>query len=184
MPQIYTPPKELTCCFTGHRAIPYEEIAGLKRKLELEISWLYTHGITEFVAGGALGFDTLAEQAVLRARAINPEIRLHLYIPSPYQAYRWNEHDVAMYNKIRELADTVSIIGTNNSASSMHARNRAMVDASSYCIAYFDPETVDPLHPTRGGTLNTIKYASMRGLGVTNLHDEFPAPLDVMRDFT
>ena len=33
-------------------------------------------GVTTFRSGGALGFDTLAAQAVLRARRAHPEARL------------------------------------------------------------------------------------------------------------
>ncbi len=183
MPQIYQPPKEFTCCFTGHRSIPLDDVDLILTKLDLEIGWLYSHGVTDFVTGGALGFDTLAARAILRSRRRNHDIKLHLYLPSPHQAASWKPTDVQIYDTIRELADSVSIIGTNNSAQCMHMRNHAMVDASSYCVAYYDPATFDPEHPNRGGTFNTIKYAKTRGLSVTNLHDAHPAELQTTHDF-
>lgn len=60
---------ERTCCFTGHRDLPSvcrEEIA---EKLEETITRLVRDGIQFYKTGGALGFDTLAAQTVLRERS-------------------------------------------------------------------------------------------------------------------
>ncbi len=49
--------KEKTCCFTGHRSIPREEISPLQEALKAQISAMAEKGITTFYCGGALGFD-------------------------------------------------------------------------------------------------------------------------------
>lgn len=49
--------KEKTCCFTGHRIIPHEEIGRLQFALQSQISALAEKGVTIFYCGGALGFD-------------------------------------------------------------------------------------------------------------------------------
>lgn len=61
-----------TCCFTGHRRIPPEAIAPLRERLEAEIESLIRQGVRYFGAGGALGFDTLAAEAVLDLKAVYP----------------------------------------------------------------------------------------------------------------
>ena len=60
--------EERTCCFTGHREIPQSHLPALQKKLEETIRELVSQGFTRFEAGGALGFDTLAENIVLRIK--------------------------------------------------------------------------------------------------------------------
>ena len=64
------------CCFTGHRPTALPD-AGNERKpgmralcllLERAVERAVSDGFTAFYTGGALGFDTLAAEAVLRPR--------------------------------------------------------------------------------------------------------------------
>lgn len=54
-----------TCCFTGHRIIKQTSLTLVKQKTEIEVRKLIVQGVTHFIAGGALVFDTLAAQTVL-----------------------------------------------------------------------------------------------------------------------
>ncbi|WP_237076379.1 MULTISPECIES: hypothetical protein [unclassified Neglectibacter] len=45
--------REKTCCFTGHRNIPPEELEGIRQKLETTILELYSQGVIYYGAGGA-----------------------------------------------------------------------------------------------------------------------------------
>ncbi len=80
--------REETCCFTGHREIPRGAVKRLAELLDEEIERLAAGGVRFFGAGGAEGFDTLAAQAVLRARARRPELRLILVLPFPRRMTR------------------------------------------------------------------------------------------------
>lgn len=53
-------------CISGHRRLP-EDITELKKSLESAITGLIEQGVIYFGAGGALGFDMLAEETVLQA---------------------------------------------------------------------------------------------------------------------
>lgn len=75
--------REKTCCFTGHRCIPNESLDSLKRQLKREIEKLIQQGVIYFGAGGALGFDTLAAEAVLELKQQYPFIKLILVLPCP-----------------------------------------------------------------------------------------------------
>ena len=57
--------KQQICCFTGHRIIKKNIIPLIKQNIAIEIRKLITQGVTYFIVGGALGFDTLAAQTVL-----------------------------------------------------------------------------------------------------------------------
>ena len=67
--------RKQACCFTGHREIPLLFRPLLKRRLEATVRRLADEGIVYFIAGGALGFDTMAALEVLRMKRSHPQIR-------------------------------------------------------------------------------------------------------------
>lgn len=92
----WTPEK--ACCFTGHRKIPVEDRLRLCCLLDDAITSLADRGVDTFLAGGALGFDTLAAQEVLRLRQGElPWIRLVLVLPCLGQEARWRPEDARLY---------------------------------------------------------------------------------------
>ena len=60
--------KSKTCCFTGHRILSAEQSQALAGRIERAVRLLYARGVCYFGAGGALGFDMLAAETVLRLR--------------------------------------------------------------------------------------------------------------------
>ena len=73
--------KDISVCFTGHRAIPPQELPALTERLDRVLEALYQHGFRDFICGGALGFDTLAAQRILLMRTHHADVRLRLAIP-------------------------------------------------------------------------------------------------------
>lgn len=73
--------KERTCCFTGHRSIPDRDRVRLQKALESTVTSLVNSGYRYFGVGGALGFDTMAEQTILKLRQHDPSIKLILVLP-------------------------------------------------------------------------------------------------------
>lgn len=57
--------RERTCCFTGHRRIPAECYGEITRSLRSAIISMICRGVVYFETGDALGFDTMAAQAIL-----------------------------------------------------------------------------------------------------------------------
>ena len=118
-------------------------------------------GYRYFGCGGALGFDTLAAQTVLRLREIYPEIRLILVLPCRDQTRRWKQGDVAEYDRIMKAADKVTYTSEQYYSGCMHKRNRHLVDYSSLCICYLTEQS--------GGTSYTVNYAQSQGLKIINV---------------
>lgn len=56
--------KNITCCFTGHRRLPSDRIEQITKRLSDEIDNLYRQGVTEYISGGALGFDQIAASLI------------------------------------------------------------------------------------------------------------------------
>ena len=152
-----------SCCFTGHRVIPYAELPALKARLEGAVRQLIEEKkILNFIAGGALGFDTLAAECVLSLKKDYPDIRLLLALPCPEQAARWKKEDIARYERILLASDKHIYISPSYTPACMHERNRFLVDHSRYCIAYLQS-------PAQGGTAYTYAYAEKKGLHCVNL---------------
>lgn len=96
-----------TCCFTGHRQIPPGKRTEIANRLERVIADLYRKGIRYYGAGGALGFDTLAAQTVIRLRESYPGMKLILVPPCRTQTRGWRPEDAAEYERIKAQADQV-----------------------------------------------------------------------------
>ena len=84
-----------TVCFTGHRELPADDLPEISKHLEDALITLIEQGYHYFGAGGALGFDTLAAQSVLRLRERYPQIRLILVLPCLNQTRGWPQEDIS-----------------------------------------------------------------------------------------
>lgn len=153
--------REQTCCFTGHRNIPENEYHHVKKHLKSWVINLVDQGVTTFMAGGALGFDTIAALAVLKLRRKFPGIRLILALPCKEQAKGWSVRDIKIYNQILKRADEVVYISEDYDQGCMYKRNRYLVDHSRWCMCY--------LKKPYGGTAYTVDYARKKGLKIIHL---------------
>ena len=146
--------REETCCFTGHREISRGEAERLAALLDEEIERLAARGVRFFGAGGAEGFDTLAAQAVLRARTRRPELRLILVLPFPRRM------TTPEYDRVLRAADKVVYVSPCYREGCYHARNRRLAEGSGVCVAYLR---------RGGGTGYTVDYCRKLGVEVINL---------------
>lgn len=153
--------KNLTVCFTGHRKIPPEQVNILARRLKTTLIQLKNNGFLYFLAGGALGFDTLAAQTVLELKEQYPDEKLILVLPCLSQTRGWSARDIEIYEDIKSKADKVVYTSQEYTRGCMHKRNRHLVDNSSVCVCY--------LTESSGGTAYTVDYARKNNLTVINL---------------
>lgn len=153
--------KNITCCFTGHREIPVDEIERINERLIIELEKLISSGIIYFEAGGALGFDTLAAVCVIKLRKIHPQIKLVLVLPNKDQCKYWDKEDRDIYNKILSEADNIIYTSDKYFTGCMHKRNRHLVDTSDYCVCYCSYD--------KGGTAYTVRYAMAYRLNIINI---------------
>lgn len=73
--------KGKTCCVTGHRDLPQNEINKIKAALEHEIDAAVTDGFTCFMSGFADGVDQYFAELVLERKQTNPALELIAVIP-------------------------------------------------------------------------------------------------------
>lgn len=166
IPQL--PPAGQVCTFTGHRDMTSREMETVLPALTFAIEQMLERGITAFLVGGAIGFDTLAAIQLLNLRQIHPQIRLYLAIPCKGQDAKWNSAQQSLYARIRRDADGEFLLAERYYRGCMQRRNAFMVENSSHLIAYVKRST--------GGSAQTLALAMRQGLSVQNLA-ETPPPL-------
>ena len=154
------------CCFTGHRprALPKEgspEGHALQEKLTMAVAAAAEAGVTTFLAGGAMGFDTLAAEAVIKERLRHPELRLVLALPAEDQAALWREQDRQRYERILLEATETHYAALKSTPQAMRKRNRYLAEHADCCLCW--------LASSAGGTFYTVNKALERGIPVYNL---------------
>ncbi len=146
---------EKSCCFTGHRYLSAAQ-CDVKDRLLCEIETLINEkGVTDFYAGGALGFDTIAAMCVLQLKGRYPFIKLRLALPCRSQADRWSEAERTQYERVLMNADSVHYVSDAYTESCMFTRNDYMVERCKYCVSY--------LRRRIGGTYYTVAKAKSLG---------------------
>lgn len=149
----------MTCCFTGHRVIQ-DDIEVLKQKLSETVDMLISEGVTRFISGGALGFDTLAAEVIIEKRK-EKDIFLEIAVPCLGQDSKWNAAQKKRYKNILDNSDAVTVLSKQYITGCMHVRNRYMVDKAQVVVSYY--------RGRQGGTRATFLYAQEKEKRIINL---------------
>lgn len=162
---------EKTVCFTGHRPnklggflSPNSTEALVAERTKYLIGLFLERGYTNFISGGAQGFDTIAAREVWKKRQTNKDIKLIIAVPFRGQEDRWPLQARITYDAMLREADEVVYLSEDNSnaAYKMQQRNEWMVDHSSAIIACWDGSN-------GGGTANCVRYAKQKGKAITTV---------------
>ena len=145
---------EKTCCVTGHRDIPAEQMDRIQELLRGEILAAIKDSYTRFISGFAAGADLLFAEIVVALKEIYP-ITLEAAIPYPG---RMKTPDKAFQRLIR-CCDVVKIHSDSYSKDCYMRRNRYMVNQSQRVIAVYDGRST-------GGTAATVRYAKGKDVRV------------------
>ena len=149
------------CCFTGHRELSHSNKYIIEKTLEIITDLIENEGVTDFRAGGAMGFDTLAAAAVAGLKVKYPHIKLHLIIPHHGHDRDFSEFYEKMFEFTLQNADTVTYIQKRYTPGVMQVRNAALVRGADVCVAY--------MTRLRGGTYQTVNMARRDKIKVINI---------------
>ena len=146
-----------TVCFTGHRTL-FDPRQDVEKRLEDVVRGCIINGARTFITGGAVGFDTIAAQLIIRLRSEFPNIYLALALPCPpeQQTLKWTDEQKAEYYEILNKANFTKIVSEHYTSSCMYVRNRLMVDRSGILICY--------LRRNKGGTYYTVNKKKKKGI--------------------
>lgn len=153
--------KYQTCCFTGHRRLPQEKIEQILIRLNQEVDNLISQGVTDFISGGAIGFDQIAASLIVVKKEMGNNVRLLFALPCRNQDALWSTEQKRLYRGLLDEADEIIYVSEEYTNDCMKKRNQYMVDRSAYCICALIFET--------GGTAQTVKYAGKKNIKVINV---------------
>lgn len=153
--------KEHTCCFTGHRKLPQDKIEKIVLNLAREVDNLIAQGVTDFISGGALGFDQIAASLIIAKKEMGHKIRLIFALPCKNHDKLWTDAQKRLYHGILGEANEIIYVSEEYTNCCMKKRNRYIVDRSAYCVCAL-------LH-SMSGTDQTVRYARQKGLRVINV---------------
>lgn len=139
-----------TCCVTGHRDIPAEEMAPVKEALRREIKKAVNDGFTVFLSGFADGVDQYFAEMILELQNKNPDLKLIAVLP--YQKRKDSLCQKEHTNALLDACAEVIIIQEEYRPNVYSKRNRYMVEHADRVIAVYDGRE-------KGGTVKTIRYA-------------------------
>ena len=152
----------MNCIFTGHRDLPPDP-SPLRRLLEEEIARQRRRGVTVFASGGAVGFDLLAAETVLEAKAEDPSLSLWMVLPYEGHERYFPAEDKARLLAILERADEVRFVSQHYYKGCLLARDRVLAQAADTCVCY--------LTRSSGGTAYTVRQCAARDIPIVNLAD-------------
>ena len=153
---------EIGCAFSGHRTIKQSHRAKISPLIARAIEYAYNEGCRTFYSGGAVGFDTLAAQQVIRFRMTHPDVRLILYLPCVDQDAKWSDAQKNMYAHLIREADEAVYISESYSPTCIKTRNEALATLGDIMICYMSH---------RGsGTGQTVAIAQRLGQRIYNLY--------------
>lgn len=140
----------VTCCVTGHRDIPDDQVEYVKKELRREIDQALEDGYTHFISGFADGVDQYFAEIVAEKRQENEKLQLEAAVP-----YRKRMLALCENTDTMRLLMACTIIGVHGEAYTSNCftkRNRFMVTHSLRLIAVYDGRE-------KGGTLSTMRMA-------------------------
>ncbi len=156
-----------TCCLTGHRILPPAEQEDVLARLSAHVERLIREeGVRYFGVGGAVGFDMLGAEYLLRLRdTAEKDLRIISVIPWPgwMRTGDWTASLRARQRKILAASDKVVYVRPAWENSLYLLRDRRLVEDSAFCISY--------CNRPRTGAAYTVRYALRQGVHVLNTCD-------------
>lgn len=155
-----------TCFFSGHRFLPQDRIFGIKERVREEVMILFNRGVTHFISGGAIGFDTLCAELIIEMQEMDinfsEKVHLSLYLPCYDQTKKWSDYDKYKYNMLKfKASEIIYVTQGQYTPTCMHERNIAMVNASDFGIVFCSN--------LQSGTGQTLRYALSKDMKVCNI---------------
>lgn len=150
------------CAFTGHRKIEDRHKAKIEPLLLRAVEYAYKEGCRTFITGGALGFDTLAAQTVIRFKLSHRDVKLNIVIPCKNQSDLWTPSQISRYEYTLANADEIEYMTDEYEDGCMRMRNQCLADRCDLMIAY--------VSRPYSGAAQTVRMAEKAGKKVYNIY--------------
>lgn len=162
------------CCFFGHRNA--KETPDLYNKVrETILHLLQENNATVFLFGGASKFDDLCLKVVTELKTNYPQIhRVYVRAQSSHINNEYKQNLLQYYD------DTLLPSGIDSAGKAAYVeRNQAVINASDFCIFYYNKDYQPPQTKKRNPTTNlsatsgtklAYEYAKKQNKEILNLY--------------
>ncbi len=164
-----------TCSFFGHRNTKETpELSSELRKVVIQL--IEEKGVTTFLFGSASKFDELCLKIVTEIKKEYPEIqRVYVRSAFPNISERYKDYLLESYD------DTLMPSRVENAGKASYVeRNEEMINASEYCVFYYNEEYKPPMrkqskrsitsYQPNSGTKLAYDYAKQKKKEIINLY--------------
>ena len=152
---------QLTCCFTGHRDLPVNQMMRIRIAVRRQVETLLKQGVIYYGVGGAIGFDTLAAEVLMELREQYPQLKVILVYPFDGYQSKWTSAQKLKHQSLLPRYDTIVCVSSIPGRDAYLERDRHLVNSSAHCIAYCTRNY--------GGTAYTVRYAERCGCAIYNV---------------
>ena len=166
----------MTACFVGHRQI--EDTKKVASLLKETILQLIENGVSTFLFGSMSQFDQLAWEVVSEFREEFSFVK-RVYVRSAFQEIDQSYTEYLLHH-YEETYFPPKI--QNAGKYSYVERNFCMIDSSTFCVFYYNPQYTPPQKQTRktnlpiktkqSGTKIAFEYAIKKGKTIFNLFEQ------------
>ncbi|MDR1630415.1 MAG: SLOG family protein [Oscillospiraceae bacterium] len=150
-----------TCCFTGHKILPKDQIETITSNLNHTIDNLIAQGVTDFLSGGLLGFDLLAASLVLAKKEAGANVRLLFALPYPHHEQYWTERQETLLHNLLLHADETVYVSEAYHPTYMKRHSAFLATHASVCVCALKKPLCD--------THQTVRLARGLRLPVINI---------------
>lgn len=165
------------CCFIGHRnTLSTPELYCQLKTVILHL--IQEKNVSFFLFGSKSHFDSLCLQIVSEIQKEYPHIQ-RIYVRSQYSYIEeWYKKSL-----LKNYEDTIFPSGLDNAGKSSYIkRNKAMIDASDFCVFYYNAEYNPPPrksykqafsnYQSKSGTTIAYAYAKQKKKEIINLYKQ------------
>lgn len=114
-----------------------------------------------FLCGGAMGFDIIAGEIVLKIKEKNPTIKLFMVLPFKKQESNFTPNWKARYDYLLKKCYNAIYVENDYKTGCYFKRNRYLVDNASTVVTYYNGKP--------GGTKYTVNYAEKKKRKIINI---------------
>lgn len=128
--------KEKICCIIGEQQISTRDINWIVMQLSVEIKKLINDGVTTFISGGVIGFDTIAASMIIALKEEYPHIKLIFALPYKNHSRYWKKKNLPFYEQLLTEADEIYYTSDKFFSNSENERDRFMAENSKYFLCH------------------------------------------------
>ncbi|MEA4920267.1 MAG: SLOG family protein [Clostridiaceae bacterium] len=137
------------------------KIQSIVISLDREIERLISQGVTDFISGGAPGFEQMPAAMIIAKKEMGRRVRLIFALPCEHRERSWSREQKSLYHSILGEADEIIYVSKRYDPFCIRRQESYIAERCSYCICII---TDTEAH-------RAIRFASEKGIKMINIDE-------------